>query len=558
MRHRSSPPASLRASALTLTLTLLLAGVPSAAWAQEGPESFEAKLATDAAAWNPTPEELEKALKQWVQEYVVYIVTDEERKIFEALPTNEQKLAFTERFWDIRDPTPGTRRNEYRQSHFERWVTANRRFSAGKAGWRTDRGRVFIVLGPPNNLQRNPMGRDGSERASEVWTYNLPDNPLLPGVYDLSFVDFKGVGEFELVSDLDAAASAFPGQFGVAESPLDVVALRRHASSIYDERFLVENWTDPTLVAQDFLEFQSNLRELLRIPEIHLERLESLRRADVEARVDFNAFPIARSVDYFEAIAGDTAIDVTLGLEWDRIMAAPVGFNYHYSVDTYVALERDGKVVAQDNKRLNFTLTQEEAEPLGATQILQTHQLLVPPGEYELVLMARDNTGTTVGRRLETILVPDLATPAFRLSSMILASQIRQVATGPDTKPRDFQRGDVRVVPNVSRVYYPDQSLLLYLQAYGLGIDPSANLNRVKLSGEIRRDGKMVRRIPAQYPAPAPMTRQSFSLGMPLGGYTPGIYEVVMVVEDQVAGKSIEARGEFAILPPSLGSTGSR
>ncbi len=513
-------------------------------------EPFEATLSA-AATWNPTPEELDEALDKWVRQFVTYIITDEERSIFEALPTAVQKLAFTERFWDIRDPTPGTLHNEYRQEHFERWVIAVRRFSAGKPGWSTDRGRVFIIMGAPNNLQRNPTGRGPNERASEVWTYNLPVNPLLPGVLDLNFVDFKGTGDYELVSDLDAAASIVSKQFGYVESPLDVYALRRHASQIYDENFLIYRFTDPTVVAQDFLQFQSNLREILRIPEIHKERLEGLRRGNVETGVVFDAFPISRAVEFYGGIAGSTAVQITLALEYNELTAAEVGFNSHFSTDTYVALERDGEVVVQDEKRLNFTLTGDELEQLGGTQILHTFQLLAPPGEYDLVVMARDNTSDRLGRRVESVTVPDFTIPGLRLSSLTLASHLEPVNMRANETPRDFQIGDMRVVPNVSRTYYQDQSLLLYVQAYGLALDPQANTNRVTLRGEIRRNGEAFRQIPAQYPAPAPMTRQSFSLGMPLAGYRPGVYEVVLVLEDELAGERVEVSTDFAVLPPA-------
>lgn len=544
----------LVAIALASSLLGALPGATHAAPAQQSgadvqqTDSFEAKLSA-TAKWDPTPEELDEALDKWLTQFVTYVITDEERRIFEALPTPEQKLAFTERFWDVRDPTPGTTLNEYRQAHFERWVTANRRFSAGKPGWATDRGRVIIIMGAPNNLQRNPTGRGPGERASEVWTYNLPDNPMLPGVLDLSFVDFKGTGEYELVSDLDAAATVFGGQFGVAETPLDVYALRRHASDIYDERFLTYRFADPTAVASDFLEFQSQLREILDIPEIHKNRLAALRTGDVESDVAFETFPVARSVQFYGAIAGSTAVQVTVALEYDHLQVAEVGFNKHYSADSYVALESNGEIVATDEKRLNFTLTEEELDGLQGTQILQSYQLLVPPGDYDLVVMARDNTSDRLGRRLDSIEVPDFGESGLRLSSLTLASRLEPVARDADPG-LEFSLGSTRVVPNVNRVYYQDQPLLLYVQAYGLALQPETNTNRLALRGEIRRNGEVFRRIPGQYPAPANLRRQSFSMAMPLAGYAPGVYEVVLLLEDQIAGESVEVTEEFAVLPP--------
>lgn len=518
------------------------------------PGQFEA--AFSASGWNPTPEEMDEALDEWLNDFVTYIITDEEREIFENLPTAEQKLAFVERFWDIRDPTPGTRANEYRRQHMERWATANRRFSAGRPGWLTDRGRMFIILGPPNNLQRNPMGRDGSERASEVWSYNMADNPLLPPVLDLNFVDFKGTGDFELVTNLDDAAQVVSKQFGYVNNPLDVYSLRRHASNVYDERFMQYRMTDPTSVAQEFLDFQQNLREVLRIPEIHKDRLANLQSVYVDAQVDFGEFPFSRTTQFYQAVGEATAVQTTVALEYDKLQGNLFGLKNHYSADIMVALQKDGEIVAQNEKRLNFALTTEELQALQGTQILQTFQLLVPAGDYDMIVVARDNSADRIGRVFEPVAVPDLTGTDLRVSTLTLASRIEQIEARLGDEPRDFQHGDMRVVPNVSRIYYADQPLLIYVQAYGMGLDTESNTNSIVLRGRITsRDGQ-VREIPAQYPYPSPYSRQSFSLGMPLSGYRPGVYEVELFVEDRVAGTQIRTAAEFAVVGPAAGTGG--
>lgn len=541
-----------------LSLFVLLAGLtPTPALGQEADaesqQDFSGTLST--GSWNPSPEELEQALEDWLDQYVTYIITDEERQIFESLPTPEMKLAFTERFWDVRDPTPGTARNEYRETHFERWVTANRRFAAGKAGWNTDRGRTYILLGPPNNLEMNPTGRGAMERASQVWTYNMPDNPNLPGVLDLYFVDFHGTGEYELVESLDAA-KIVSRQFGYINHPLDLVSLRRHANAVYDEKFLTYRFNDPTRYAGDFLDFQQNLREVLRMPEIHLDRIADLRRADAVADVEFDALPLARSVDFYAGPGDGTTVQVTLALEHDRLQASPYGDSLHFSTDMYVALERGGEVVSEDEKRLNFSLTSEERQQMAGTQVLQSFQLLAPAGDYDLVLLVRDNAAERIGRAVEPVSVPALsAGDTLQVSSLTLASRIQRVTPG-EGAPREFQIGDMRIVPNVNRTYFQDQTLLLYFQAYGLDIDPESGANRVALRGEVLRDGERVREIATQHPYPAPMTRQSFSLGFPLNTYGAGVYQVVLELVDEVSGASEQLTADFAVLPAQRGGTG--
>jgi len=548
--------ATLVALGALLIPALALAGAQEETSSQQDRVGPAFQAAFSANGWDPTPEELADTLDSWLNEFVVYLITDEERDIFERLPTAAQKLAFTERFWDIRDPTPGTRLNEYRREHMVRWATANRRFSAGRPGWATDRGRVLIIMGPPNNLQRNPMGRDGSERSSEVWTYNMADNVNLLPVLDLNFVDFKGTNDYELVSDLDDAAQVVSKQFGYVNNPLDVYSLKRHAASVYDERFMQYRLTDPTLAAQDFLDFQTNLREILRIPEIHKERLANVVRGDTATSVDFGQFPFASGFEFYQAVGSATAVQTTVAIEYDQLQANQFGLNSHYSADFLITLEQNGEAVAESEKRLSFALTYDELQQLRGTQILQTFQLLVPPGTYDLVVIARDNSSERLGRTVEAIEVPDLAGQGLRVSTLTLASRIETIQLRPGDEPLDFQHGDMRVVPNVSRIYYADQPLMLYLQAYGMTLDPDSRANDIVILGEIRGGGT-VRKIPGQYPHPAPYTRQSFSFGMPLAGYRPGVYEVELTIEDRVAGTSVTTTTDFAVVGPTQ-NVGSR
>ena len=171
-------------------------------------------------------EDLSALLERWPREYVRWIMTDEERKRYKNLVTDEQRIGFVEGFWRRRDPSAGTPDNEYRSQYLERYAFVARAFSAGRPGWSTDRGRIYLILGPPHSIERNPMGRYGLERPSEIWTFNNLGIPGVPASLDVTFVDFKGTGDFEIVSDLDSTA-AIVNELGFAESNLLALAMRR-------------------------------------------------------------------------------------------------------------------------------------------------------------------------------------------------------------------------------------------------------------------------------------------------------------------------------------------
>ena len=102
---------------------------------------------------NRLRKELESPHKIWINQEVVYIITDEERNAFNGLSTDEERQQFIESFWFRRDPTPDTEENEYREEHYRRIAYANERFASGIPGWRTDRGRIYIAFGPPDEIE---------------------------------------------------------------------------------------------------------------------------------------------------------------------------------------------------------------------------------------------------------------------------------------------------------------------------------------------------------------------------------------------------------------------
>src|SRR5258706_15707333 len=112
--------------------------------------------------------ELDTPYKKWLQEEVPYIISDEERAAFLQLQTNEEREQFIEAFWQRRDPTPDTVENEFKEEHYRRIAYANERFASGIPGWRTDRGRIYIIWGKPDEIESHPTGGN----------YNRPNNEV--------------------------------------------------------------------------------------------------------------------------------------------------------------------------------------------------------------------------------------------------------------------------------------------------------------------------------------------------------------------------------------------
>lgn len=153
-----------------------------------------------AFAWNPPTQTaaagpLASPYEKWVKEDVAYIITARERKAFQALATGEEREHFIQQFWQRRDPTPGTPRNEFKDEHYRRIAYANQRFpGTNMPGWTTDRGRIYITFGPPDEIESHPGPSSGFPY--EVWLYHWLEG--LGRNLEAWFVDPENTGDYRL------------------------------------------------------------------------------------------------------------------------------------------------------------------------------------------------------------------------------------------------------------------------------------------------------------------------------------------------------------------------
>ncbi len=177
-------------------------------------------------------QELESPYRKWLNEDVAYIITDAERKAFQALTTDNDREQFIEQFWKRRDPTPDTERNEYKEEHYRRIAYANDHFKTYIPGWKTDRGRIYIEYGPPNEIESHPAGGSYQRPAEqgggttttfpfEQWRYRYIEG--MGNNIILEFVDTARNGEYRLTTDPAVKDAMF-------YAPNVPVFLGRHAS----------------------------------------------------------------------------------------------------------------------------------------------------------------------------------------------------------------------------------------------------------------------------------------------------------------------------------------
>lgn len=166
---------------------LLAAAVTVGAWQNEPPRSKVMKAcppgsysATDMAAF-----------QKWLNEDVFYIIDDAEREAFQKLKTNDERACFIYQFWERRNPIPGSSENKFKQEHYRRVAYANDHFAASVPGWQTDRGHMYIIYGPPDEIDAHP---DAKPRPYQSWGYLQPNGDHSY----FMFVDRTGRGDYHL------------------------------------------------------------------------------------------------------------------------------------------------------------------------------------------------------------------------------------------------------------------------------------------------------------------------------------------------------------------------
>jgi len=197
MRYQLFSGTAARRLSVLLSLTLILLSLT--AFAQDKKQKPK-----------KSKESVDAVYKRWLDEDVRWIITDEERNTFKALKTDDEREQFIEQFWLRRDPDPDTDVNEYREEYYQRIAYANEHFTSGIPGWKTDRGRMYIMFGPPDEKESHPSGGsydrptwEGGGSTStypfETWWYRYIEG--VGSDVEIEFVDPTGSGEYRIARD---------------------------------------------------------------------------------------------------------------------------------------------------------------------------------------------------------------------------------------------------------------------------------------------------------------------------------------------------------------------
>ncbi len=500
--------------------------------------------------------ELETPYKKWMNEDVVYIITDEERKAFKQLNTDEERENFVEQFWLRRDPTPDTEENEFKEEHYRRIAYANEHYASGIPGWKTDRGRVYIVYGPPDEIESHPSGgtyeRPIEEGGGETSTYPFEDwrYRYIDGIGTnivIEFVDTTMTGEYHMTMDpsekdallyVPGAGLTMYEQMGMADKT---------------QRF---QRTDGTHLGTGGMPLPESMDEFTRLETFaKLQKPPQVKFKDLEAAVSetirYNTLPMKVRVDYIKVT--DTTILTNVTLQFDRkdlqyqqkdsISKATVNIYARVTSITRKPINVFENVVSVE------VPTELLAKAMDGVSIYQKSVPLAP-GMYRLNVVAKDTVGGNMTNYEAALNVPHYDDEKLASSSLILADTIEKLPTRSIGQGQ-FVIGDSKVRPRLSESFSRGEKMGIYAQFYNFGPDEKTKKPNAQIEYEIVKSGSNqkildftedVNSIPG-----ASAQQVTVEKLLPLQSLEPGQYTLRMKVTDKNKNQVLTPEATFTV-----------
>jgi GWxTD domain-containing protein len=534
---------------------------------------------------------LPEKYKKWLDEEVPYIISENERDVFKSLRTDEERENFIKTFWKRRDPTPDTPVNEYREEHYRRLAYADKSFFEGRAGWRTDRGRVYIMFGPPDFMETNPGGGRGfiftpqastAEFPAEIWTYrNIVGENANIGRVDFTFVNYYSAGSYQLASN-PALANA-----------LRNISVPARYAGYNDMPYQPgQAPTVATVAAQGAKQFEQPLQQLALLAELTKSRgevLEELERSDrlrklkgvVETKESMSSLSFYSNEDYFMGSGGLTYIPVSI-----EVAAKDLGFNkvedkYNGRVSFFIEIKDEKTTLYQGSDKLEMNLREETYKRRLTDYYQYVQSLSLKPGEYFVHIVVWDEVNGNVGYVDKKITVPSFGEKEFGLSEVVLARDIKVLQPQEEKVIIDskdlpalksleakgmkvpekiqltqeqkgpFVFGNLEINPNTLAEYTRNNELIFFYQIYNLTFDEAQNMAKLLIEHQVWQGDKFITTIDRPQEAQIPVSQKTPGLNSGakynLSAFEPGRYTLLVRVKDIFSGKTLEKRVDFRV-----------
>jgi GWxTD domain-containing protein len=508
-------------------------------------------------------QELSKPYKKWLDEDVTYIITDEERAAFKQLSNDEERDNFIEAFWQRRDPTPDTEENEFKEEHYQRIAYANEHFAAGVPGWRTDRGRIYIVFGKPDEIESHPSGgtyerpmeEGGGETSTfpfEQWRYRYIEG--IGQEIIIEFVDTCMCGEYHMTmdrSEKDAllmtpnAGLTMWEQMGMANKAqrftgggMERLGLGPDSSMLTSKEFdRLDTWA-----------------KLQRAPQIKFTDLTE----EVNSKVILNPMPFDVRSDFVKVTSDTVLVPVTVQMKNRDITFVNKDGVQRGTVNIYGKLSTlTGKIVQTFEDTVQVDVPAELLPRTAENASVYWKALPLRAGHYKLYIAVKDVNGDRKGVYSRSVTVPEYVEDKLATSSLIVADQMEPVPTKA-IGSGSFVIGTTKVRPRVAAADGKpavfkrdrDQKLNFWMQVYNLSVDEKTHKASATIEYNITNiatNKPVVQKTESTDTMGNVGDQVTLQKSIAAANLQPGVYRIQIKVNDNVSKQTVDPSATFAV-----------
>jgi GWxTD domain-containing protein len=507
--------------------------------------------------------ELSKTYKKWLNEDVVWIITDEERAAFKQLSNDEERDNFIEAFWQRRDPTPDTEENEYKEEHYRRIAYANEHFAAGIPGWKSDRGRIYIMYGPADEVDSHPSGgtyeRPMEEGGGETSTFPFEDwrYRYLEGIGQeviIEFVDSCMCGDYHMTmdrSEKDAlkmtpnAGLTLYEQMGMASK-----------TSRFQNGGLEQLGTGPMGSDLQTKEFDrlEQFAKLQAPPPVKFKDLEEI----VNTKLITNLMPFDVRSDFVK-VTGDTVlVPITIQMKYRDITFANKDGVQRGTVNIFGRVSTlTGRVIQTFEDTAQVDVPAELLPRTAENSSVYWKALPLRPGRYKVEIAVKDVNGDRKGLWSRGIVVPEYSDDKLSTSTLIVADQMEAVPT-KDVSTGSFVIGLTKVRPRVAPAdgkpalfkRTRDQKVNFWMQVYNLGVDEKTHKPSATFEFDIvniATNKAVVQKMESTETMGNVGEQVTLQKSIASANLQPGVYRIDIKVNDNVSKQTIDPSATFAV-----------
>jgi GWxTD domain-containing protein len=506
--------------------------------------------------------ELSKTYRKWLDEDVRWIITDEEQKAFKLLSNDEERDQFIEAFWQRRDPTPDTEENEFKEEHYRRIAYANEHFAAGIPGWKSDRGRMYIVFGPADEIESHPSGgsyerpmeEGGGETSTfpfEQWRYRY-----LEGIGQeviIEFVDTCMCGDYHMTMD---------------RSEKDALKMTPNAGlTLYEQMGMAnkaDRFTNGGIEQLGKSPFNNDLqtKEFDRLEQFaKLQAAPAVKFKDLEEvvshHISVNLMPFDVRADFVKVTSDTVLVPVTIQIKNRDVTFQNKDGVERGTVNIFGRVTTlTGKIVQtfEDTVQVDVPVELLPKTAENSSVYWKAIPLRISQNRYRLDIVVKDVNGDRTGNWSHAIQIPDFSEDKLSSSTLIIADQMEPVAT-KNVGTGNFVIGTTKVRPRVAPSdgkpisFKRNQKLNFWMQVYNLSVDekthkPSATIEYNVTDANHKAVIHTVESTDTMGNVGDQVTLQKT---LSAANLAPGLYKIEIKVNDNLSKQTVDPTATFAV-----------